>query len=258
MKTSTSSRNKIFRRFAAVAVWLLVWQTVSSAVNKELLIASPVQVGLRLFEMIKTPSFWLTALRSLLKITEGYLLGVLCGTLLSVLTAAFRFCYDLFYPLISTVRATPVASFIILALVWLKRDNISVFICFLMVMPIVWANVTQGIVSTDKKLIEMARVYSFSKYKLFRLVYVPSVMPSFATGATTALGLAWKAGIAAEVLSTPQGYIGTQLYNSKVYLETADLFAWTIVVIALSFILERLVVKLLEKLLKGEWTHDKA
>ncbi len=240
-----------------MAVWLIVWQTVSSVVNKELLIASPVQVGLRLFELIKTQEFWLTTLRSLLKITEGYLLGVICGTLTAVLTAAVPFCYELFYPLISTVRATPVASFIILALVWLKRDNISVFICFLMVLPIVWANVTQGIVSVDKKLIEMARVYSFSKGKLLRLVYIPSVMPSFATGLTTALGLAWKAGIAAEVLSTPKGYIGTELYNSKVYLETADLFAWTVVVILLSFIFEKLVVKLLEKLLKGERVHDK-
>ena len=257
MKTSTSSKCKIFSRLAAVAVWLIVWQTVSSVVNKELLIASPVQVGLRLFELIKTQEFWLTTLRSLLKITEGYLLGVICGTLTAVLTAAVPFCYELFYPLISTVRATPVASFIILALVWLKRDNISVFICFLMVLPIVWANVTQGIVSVDKKLIEMARVYSFSKGKLLRLVYIPSVMPSFATGVTTALGLAWKAGIAAEVLSTPKGYIGTELYNSKVYLETADLFAWTVVVILLSFILEKLVVKLLEKLLKGERVHDK-
>lgn len=257
MKTSTSSKSKIFSRLAAVAVWLIVWQTVSSVVNKELLIASPVQVGLRLFELIGTQEFWLTTLRSLLKITEGYLLGVICGTLTAVLTAAVPFCYELFYPLISTVRATPVASFIILALVWLKRDNISVFICFLMVLPIVWANVTQGIVSVDKKLIEMARVYSFSKGKLLKLVYIPSVMPSFATGVTTALGLAWKAGIAAEVLSTPKGYIGTELYNSKVYLETADLFAWTVVVILLSFILEKLVVKLLEKLLKGERVHDK-
>lgn len=240
-----------------MAVWLIVWQTVSLVVNKELLIASPVQVGLRLFELIKTQEFWLTTLRSLLKITEGYLLGVICGTLTAVLTAAVPFCYELFYPLISTVRATPVASFIILALVWLKRDNISVFICFLMVLPIVWANVTQGIVSVDKKLIEMARAYSFSKEKLLKLVYIPSVMPSFATGVTTALGLAWKAGIAAEVLSTPKGYIGTELYNSKVYLETADLFAWTVVVILLSFILEKLVVKLLEKLLKGERVHDK-
>ena len=257
MKTSTSSKSKIISRVAAVAVWLIVWQIISSVVNKELLIASPFQVGLRLFELIKTQEFWLTTLKSLLKITEGYLLGVFCGTLTAVLTAAVPFCYELFYPLISTVRATPVASFIILALVWLKRDNISVFICFLMVLPIVWANVTQGIVSTDKKLIEMAKVYSFSKGKLLRLVYIPSVMPSFATGVTTALGLAWKAGIAAEVLSTPKGYIGTELYNSKVYLETADLFAWTVVVIVLSFILEKLVVKLLEKLLKGERVHDK-
>lgn len=252
------SKSKTFiKRFGAVLIWLLIWQIISSAVNKDLLIASPVQVWLRLFELMRTGAFWLAAARSLLKISEGYLLGVISGTLLAVLTAAVGFLYDFFYPMISTIRATPVASFIILALVWLKRDNISVFISFLMVLPIVWANVTQGIKETDPKLLEMAEVYSFSKGKLLKLIYIPSVMPSFVTGVTTALGLAWKAGIAAEVLSTPKGYIGTELYNSKVYLETADLFAWTFVVIALSFILEKLVVKILKNLLKGERIHDK-
>ncbi len=255
MTVSTTSHSKLktaLKRIFSFCFWICVWQGAYRIVNKDLLVASPKQVGLCLLSLVKTGDFWLITGRSLLKISEGYLLGISAGTVLAVLTASIPFLYDLFYPAISTVRATPVASFIIFALIWMKRNNISMFICFLMVLPIIWANVSQGIKGTDKNLLIMAKTYSFGKMKTLTRIYIPSVMPSFITGATTALGFAWKSGIAAEVLSTPKGYIGTQLYNSKVYLETEELFAWTIVVVILSFILEKAVVKLLKALVKGE------
>ncbi len=257
MKAFTSSQNKKYlKRAVSICLWLVIWQIAFTVIDNELLIASPLQVGLRLSELVRTGEFWLITGKSLLKITEGYLLGVAFGTVLAVLTAKSEFLYEFFYPVISVVRATPVASFIILALVWLKRENISLFICLLMVLPIVWANVTQGIRDVDGKLIEMGRVYGFGAKKLLTKIYIPSVMPYFTTGVTTSLGLAWKAGIAAEVLSTPKNYIGTQLYDSKIYIETVDLFAWTAVVILLSFLLEKAVVWLIRKFLKGDRAYD--
>lgn len=257
MKVSTTSLSKkVLKRVISVCLWIAIWQIAFMIIDKELLIASPLQVGQRLSELIVTKDFWIITGQSLLKITEGYLLGVIIGTALAVLTVSFEFCYEFFYPAISVIRSTPVASFIILALVWLKRENISMFICLLMVLPIVWANVSQGIKSVDGKLIEMGKVFGFSGGKVLKKIYIPSVMPYFTTGLTTSLGLAWKAGIAAEVLSTPKDYIGTQLYNSKVYIETVDLFAWTAVVIILSFILEKAVVYLIRRFLKGERAYD--
>lgn len=257
MKASITSQNKkILKRVISICLWIAIWQIAFMIIDKELLIASPLQVGLRLSELIVTKDFWVITGKSLLKITEGYLLGVVIGTALAVLTVRFEFCYEFFYPAISVIRATPVASFIILALVWIKRENISMFICLLMVLPIVWANVSQGIKSVDGKLLEMGMVFGFPKVKILNKIYIPSVMPYFTTGLTTSLGLAWKAGIAAEVLSTPKDYIGTQLYNSKVYIETVDLFAWTAVVIIPSFILEKAVVYLIRKFLKGDRAYD--
>lgn len=257
MKASITSQNKkIIKRLISVCIWIAIWQIAFMVVDKELLIASPMQVGLRLSELIVTKDFWHTTGHSLLKITEGYLIGVVIGTLLAVLTVKWDFCYEFFYPVISVIRATPVASFIILALVWLRRDNISLFICFLMVLPIVWANVSQGIRDVDVRLVEMGRIFGFTPMKSLKKIYIPSVMPYFTTGLTTSLGLAWKAGIAAEVMSTPGTSIGTQLYNSKVYIETVDLFAWTVVVIFLSFVLEKAVVYLIRKFLKGDRAYD--
>ena len=251
MKVFTSHKSKtLIKKVFVLAFWVFVWQTVYMIVNKDLLIASPYRVGLCLFELAGEKAFWLITLSSLTKIISGFLFGVVFGTVLAVVTCSVKFLYELFYPVISIIRSTPVASFIILALVWIKRENISLFICFLMVLPIVWANVSQGIRSVDGKLLEMGKVYKFSKGMLLKKIYIPSVLPSFITAVITSLGFSWKAGIAAEVLATPKDYIGTQLYNSKVYLETDKLFAWTLVVILLSFILEKVVVKLLKSLMK--------
>lgn len=221
-------------------------------IDKEILIVSPAAVLKRLFELLKTSEFWKSIGCTFLRISFGYFLGVLFGTALAVLTSAVPFFKTLFYPIISLVKATPVVSFIILALVWIKKNGVPVFITFLIVLPIIWANVSEGLNNTDKSMLEMAKVFKFGKLKTVRAVYVHSVLPYFAAGCTTALGLAWKAGVAAEVISLPKSSVGYHLYRSKITIETADLFAWTLVVILLSVCIEKLIVKLLEKIRGGK------
>ena len=159
-----------------------------------------------------------------------------------MITVVIPFAYDFFYPVISLVKAAPVVSFIILTLVWLKSGTVPAFISFLMVFPVVWTNVSEGIRRTDKKLLEMAKIFDFGRIKTVKNIYIPSVLPFFKTACVTGLSLAWKSGIAAEVICTPQLSIGKQLYNSKIYLETPELFAWTAVVVILSGIVEKLFV----------------
>ena len=91
-------------------------------------------------------------------------------------------------------------------------------------------------------------MFRFGPWKTAWRIYVPSILPYFMAGCTTGLGLAWKAGVAAEVLAMPRNSIGLQLYNAKVYLETSDLFAWTLVIILLSMLLEKLLVALMRRL----------
>ena len=144
--------------------------------------------------------------------------------------------------MVRIVRATPVASFIVLMLLWVRTAFLPSLISALMVLPILWGNVTRGIRETDPLLLEMGEVYGFGFWKQKRLIYLPSVLPYFTSGCKTALGLAWKSGVAAEVLCLPKQAIGTQVYYSKIYLETPSLFAWTLVVIILSFFVEGVLV----------------
>lgn len=251
MKTSITQnkglfRYKTIRKLFAAVFWLCVWQLIYFAVRQEILIVSPVHVLQKLIALSRESAFWLTAFFSMTRILEGFLLGVFTGSLLAVCTCVSRILYDIFHPVISIIKATPVASFIILALVWIPSAHVPAFTSFLMVTPIVWANVFQGIEKTDVNLLQMAAAYRFGTVKTVRRVYIPSIMPYFTAACTTGLGLAWKAGIAAEVLANTPLSIGGQIYNSKIYIETDSLFAWTVVVVAMSVLLEWLMVRFMK------------
>lgn len=221
--------------------WLLVWQVAATAVGKVLLLPAPIQVARRLTELALTAAFWRTAALSLARVFGGVLAGVLAGALLAGLTCAFAWADCLLSPAVRVLRATPVASFILLILLWTPNGVVPVTVSALMVLPVVWGNVTRGVAETDPLLLEMAGAYHFGRWRTLLLVYLPSVSPYFFSALRTGMGLAWKAGVAAEVLCLPRMAIGSQIYFSKLYLETPDLFAWTLVVVALSFLLESLV-----------------
>jgi len=252
-KTDSKSGNPVrtlLKRLYWIPVtifWILVWQILYMVIRKDLLLASPLSVLLSLIRLASTAEFWMDCLFSLFRIQTGYLSGVLIGTLLAVLTVRFKWIHRFVYPVISAIRSTPVASFIILALVWMSNDKVVIFIVLLMVLPIVWTNVAEGILKTDRQLLDMAKVFHISRGQTLRYIRIPSVLPFFVTSATTGLGLAWKAGIAAEVLSTPSFSLGTKLYEAKIYLETPDLLAFTIVIIIISLLLEKLLFFILKK-----------
>ena len=222
--------------------WLAVWQIISMIVAQELLVPAPLVVLKALTRLAGTAEFWQSAGLSLIRIVSGFIGGIIFGSISAVLTTRFRLADMLISPMLRIIRATPVASFIILALVWIKTGRLPAFISFLMVVPVVWSNVEKGIRQTDIKLLEMAKVFRLGRLKTLVSIRIPSVMPYFMAACTTGMGLAWKSGIAAEVISRPDLSIGKQLQNAKIYLETPEVFALTITVVLLSIMLEKILV----------------
>lgn len=233
------------KKIAAGAVWLLIWLLCWLAVGKDVLIPSPAAVLLRLGQLICTLPFWQQVGLSLLRILTGFALALVLGAVFGALTARSALADTLLSPALRTVRAIPVASFIILLFVLMSKEYIPTVTSFLMVLPVVWSNVDQGVRSTDIQLLEMAQVFRLSRRKVLRHIWLPQVAPFFLAAARTGMGLAWKAGVAAEVLAAPRLGIGRALYEAKVYLETADLFAWTAVIVCISVILEKGLVWLI-------------
>ncbi|MGX8706128.1 MAG: ABC transporter permease [bacterium] len=230
----------------AVAFWLMAWQLCAVAVGSEILLVSPWRVLIRLGELAVERGFWLSIFHSLTRIGGGFLLGVAAGTGLALLSARVRVIRELLTPLMLAVKSVPVASFIILALVWVSSKHLAVLIVFLMVLPVIYGNALDGIDRLNPKLTEMARVFHIPPLRRALRVYLPQILPGFITGCKLALGLCWKAGVAAEVIGMPRGSIGERLQQAKVYLDTPDLFAWTVVILIVSRVFETLTLRLIQ------------
>lgn len=238
---SPNAGKRILRIAIPLAVWLGVWQLASCWVGRELLLPSPVSVWECLLRLGVTGEFWLSAGYTLLRVAAGLAGGVVLGTLLAFLTHFCTWADWIFSPAIRVLRATPVVSFILLVYLWVSRTNIPPLIAGMMVLPVVWGSLTAGLKAVDGQLLEMARAYGFSHGKTLRLIYLPSLRPHFTGALLNGFGLAWKSGVAAEVLCPPKWAVGSSIQKARQALETPELFAWTAVIVVLSLALEWLL-----------------
>lgn len=222
----------------ALLFWLILWQIVASLIDLPVLLPGPIDTFVTLFQLAKTRAFWLSLMTTLLRIGAGYLIALVLGALIAWVSAFSTVLAAFFRPIRTLVRSTPVSSIIILVLLWIKAPHVPVFIAALTVLPIVWQGVEEGIGETDKGLLQMAEAYSFTPMKCLLYLYLPSIRPYFYASCATGLGFAWKSGIAAEVIARPVHAIGSALQDAKVYLNTKELFAWTLAVVLLSLLLE--------------------
>lgn len=229
----------------AVFIWLFIWQIFSMIVGQEILLVSPISAFIKLAEISQEGEFWISIFNSFIRITAGFFLAFIAGGICSVFSyfsERFRIMVE---PLVLTVQTVPVASFIILALVWISSEHLSVFISFLMVFPIVYRNILTGINSIPEEIVDMTKVFEVRTVDRIRYIYLSEMAPYIKSACSVSLGLCWKAGVAAEVIGIPDGSIGEKLYTAKVYLNTPELFAWTIVIVVISICFQKLFLYLI-------------
>ncbi|MCL3859656.1 ABC transporter permease [Actinotalea sp. K2] len=239
------ARWRAARPVLAVVFWVGCWQVAATALDQQILLVPPGEVVVRLVELGGTADFWATVWHSFARIVSGFGAATIVGVLLAALAATSRVVDALVTPLATAIRTTPVVSFIILVLMWSGSGRLAFLISFMMVAPIIYTNVLEGIHRRDRALLEVAEVFGIPLVRRIPAIDVPAVLPYLVAGCRVGVGLAWKSGIAAEVIGLPQGSIGERLYQAKIFLSTADVFAWTLVVIALSFAVEKAVLVLL-------------
>ena len=245
---STTKRRVI--KIGAVLFWLLLWLLASLLIGEELFLPSPIKVLKTLFSLVFESSFWASIFFSLKRVAIGFLLSLLIAICLAILSYRYKWFEFLIEPMIKTIKATPVASIVILILVWISSRNLSVIVAMLIVLPVIYTNVLEGLHATDKNLLEMAKMYKIKPMKKAMHIYLPSLAPYYLSGLKIALGLSWKSAIAAEVIGLPDGSIGDRLYEAKVYFSTPDLFAWTLVIIVLAVVFERVCLRVSERLVE--------
>ena len=230
----------------AILFWSAVWALSAAVMGNPLLLPGPWQVLRCWIGLAAKVAFWQTVAVSIVRILLGVVGAVALGLVLAVAAFRWRLVEMLIEPAMTAVRATPVASFAILVLIWLDRDWVPVLICGLMVLPVIYGSVSAGLRTVDSQLLEMAAVYRLPGLRTLKRIWIPAVMPFFKSSCTNALGLGWKAGIAAEVLTVPKLSMGRMISEAKLYLMTEELFAWTLTVIVLSLLLQKMMLRIME------------
>lgn len=250
---------KALKFISVLAFWLAVWEIASLLVRDELklFLPSPVLVFEKWFEVSFTKDYLVCSGATLLRIFAGFVFGSLAGFILAIATTSSNIINSVISPAMRVIRAVPVVSFIILAFLFFKADKLPVFISFLMVMPLMWQAVNDGIRATDRKLDEMCRVYGIGRWKSLFRVKLPQCTNEIITGLVSALGFAWKSGVAAEVLCASDVSIGHKIYSAKAALNFDEVYAATLTVVLLSLVIEILLKYLCRKhLIKEAKSND--
>lgn len=230
------------RKIGILLFWLILWQVVSAWIDSPIYLVGPIETVQVAGRLIVTSSFWQAVWGSLLRIGLGFVLAFGAGLLCGSVAHFWKFFGEVLSPVVSLMKTVPVASFVILALIWAGAEQLALVISFVVVFPVIYLNTIAGLGATDPQLLEMARVFRIGPWQCLWQIYRPALAPYLLSACQVALGMSWKSGIAAEVIGTPEFSIGENMYMAKVFFSTDELFAWTAVVILLSFLFEKVIL----------------
>lgn len=242
MTASTTGRRIPF--VLVLAFWVLVWVGLARLIDRELYLPGPVAVVTTLWGLLPQQAFWAAVASTMARVLLGLTVSVVAGVGTALVCVRSRVAYELFHPFVTTVRATPVISFIVIALVWLRSELVPVLVCVATCFPLIWTSTVAGMGARDPLLLEMAGTFRVPGVRVARWVSWPAVRPHLASAIVGALGLGWRVTVAAEVFAHPPASIGEGIDTAKAYLDSATLFAWTLVVVLLSYGFEVLLGRL--------------
>ncbi|MBS6105591.1 ABC transporter permease subunit [Anaerococcus sp.] len=241
----TSTTQNKFRKIIIAIIWIIIWQIMASFIKEEILLPSPLIVFKKFIYLLGQVDFYKAIFLSTIKIIAGFLISIAIGVIFAYLAYKYKLFYDFISPLIRIFRSIPLASLVIFLLFWANKDYLSIYISFIMAMPLIFQNVYDGLSDIDKNILQMADIYKVSEIKKIKYIYKVKVKAFLYSSIISISGLVFKAGIAAEVIGLPKNSIGNNLYNAKVYLDMPNLFAWTLAILLISSFFEITLKKLL-------------
>ncbi|SNS17069.1 NitT/TauT family transport system permease protein [Anaerovirgula multivorans] len=236
-------KNKNFKEFLytllSIIILVICWKVLSIVVDKEILVPSPEGTLIEIIRIIQSPNFVLSVTNTLIRALSGFMIALAAGIFLGMLGGFFKPMYYLLRPLVLINKAVPTMAMILLALIWLESEKAPILVGFVVIFPVIYENVVEGIRNVDEKLVEMMKIYEIGKLDRLKDLYIPSIKSYLYGGMIAAMGLNLKIIIAAEVLSQPKISMGTSFQIEKANLNTAGVFAWSLITIVIAGVLEQ-------------------
>lgn len=234
------------RKAVIVLIYLVLWQLLSVCINNKIYFVGPIEVIKELGTLAVTGLFWKTIFFSFLRITLGFVIAFFIAYLLSVISYRFEIFEDILSPLVTVMKSVPVASVVVILLIWYGAKWLTIYVTFMVVFPNIYINILEGLKSTDEDMLEMAASYKMPFGKVFKYIYKPAFISELVAATKVSIGMSFKSGVAAEIIALPAFSIGERIYMDKIYLNTAGVFAWTFVLILISVLTEKIVMFIIE------------
>ena len=220
---------------------LAVWKVLSMIMKSSYLLPPPEEVAIDLYTIIFSEDFIYAVSATVARGLFGFIIALVVAIITGIFAGTSPNVFSFLKPILVVLRSTPVIAFILLALIWFSNQWVPVFIAIITMYPVICLNVIEGVKEVDKRLIEMAGIYRIEKSRIYRELYVPSIIPFLFSGMSTAFGFGWKAIIIGEVLSQPKFGIGTRIEYAHAYLLVGNLIAWTIAAVLISYFFDKII-----------------
>lgn len=225
----------------AFLLLLILWHCLATALENEIILPYPIDVVKTMLNQLQNHWFYTALLHTLIRIICGFLLALIIALLTAFLTYLYPWTADLLYPVLLLTRSIPNISYILIVLFWCSPQTSVIVISFLILFPTIYSTLYQGLNECPKAYLDVMKIYPGSKrFDIFH-VYLPYLRPYLYTASTFGLSLALKVGIMAEILGQASDGIGRQLNICRSNLDMAGVFAWTVWIITLLFLLDHLL-----------------
>lgn len=230
-------------------VVLVVWETAARRYGAYVL-PPPGSVVRGLGAIVQSGELWKHAGASLYRIVVGFGAALALAVLMGLASFLWRPARMVVRDVVTVLNSTSVFVWIVVSLIWFGlTDMAPIFTTFMITLPVVGANVVEGVESVDRRLLEMGQVYRLSGSEKFRAIVIPSTIPYLVAGMKVGFGLALKVSVVAEIFGVTSG-IGYIMNYSREILATQMVFAWAIVMIAIMLVTDKLLFESLTRRLE--------
>ena len=233
--------NKIIYFIIGIIIFIGLWHLISIKINSEIIFPDIQNILKKLFEIILERSFYKDLISSIIRVFITFALSFLLAIILGIISGIFKSMRYILMPIINFIRTIPTIPLILVAIIWFDNNKVPIFVSMLVIFPIMYDSICNGIINVDKDLIDMSLSYNVSLKTQIINLYIPSIKPYILTAISQSMGITWKSILAAEILSLPTLGIGTKLYESHLYLDTISLFAYCLIAVIFNGIFEIII-----------------
>ena len=246
------NKKRIGKRILCIIAILLVWQIIAIQVNNNILIPSPIETISALFSLLIKPATWSSIGITLVRVIRGLCISLFLSLVLLFLYEADQRTEKIFTPIVTLISSIPNISYMILAIIWLGSEGSVSVVTMMVLFPVTFQGLFSAILDEDKSLKDVQVLYKESFICRVRFHLLPMLSFTILRTMKTALQLGFKVGIMAEIVASVRAGIGRSMHFANLNLNTAEVLAWTLIIILLSMC----ITALLDTLLKLRMQHE--